>query len=180
MTASVLVGSIEAYVENHSGIPAREDAGRPVRPERPRPARYRHCPWRYRVRSLEPGRRPARRLTRRDVAPLAGVQNRAGESGVRCEQSCPTTAPARQAEGASVDQSILRQTRESAPFRGTSGIASRTDLARLATSGSPHLVASILWPLPDRQLHKYQPAGPRDARERRHNLLAVHVARGAN
>jgi hypothetical protein len=69
---------------------------------------------------------------------------------------------------------------ESAPFRGTSGIASRTDLARLATSGSPHLVASILWPLPDRQLHKYQPAGPRDARERRHNLLAVHVARGAN
>src|SRR4029079_8396122 len=96
---------------------------------------------------------------------------------------CPTTAPARQAEsaeGASVDQSILRQTRESAPFRGTSGIASRTDLARLATSGSPHLVASIFWPLPDRQLHKYQPAGPRDARDRRNNRLAVHVARGAN
>ena len=49
----------------------REGAGRLVRPEWPRPARYRHCPWRYRVRGLEPGYRPARYLTRRDVALLA-------------------------------------------------------------------------------------------------------------
>jgi hypothetical protein len=46
--------------------------------------------------------------------------------------------------------------------------------------GSPRLVASILCPLPDRQLHKYQPAGPRQARVNHHNLLIVHVARDAD
>jgi hypothetical protein len=45
---------------------------------------------------------------------------------------------------------------------------------------SPRLVASIFCPLPDRQLHKYQPAGPRDARVNHHNLLIVDVTRHAD
>jgi hypothetical protein len=51
---------------------------------------------------------------------------------------------------------------------------------RRFAGGSPRLVASIFCPLPDRQLHKYQPAGPRDARVNHHNLLIVHVTRHAD
>ena len=51
---------------------------------------------------------------------------------------------------------------------------------RRFAGGSPCLVASIFCPLPDRQLHKYQPAGPRDARVNHHNLLIVHVTRHAD
>jgi hypothetical protein len=50
---------------------------------------------------------------------------------------------------------------------------------RQFTGRSPGSVPSILCPLPNRQLHKYQPAGPRDARVGRHNLLIVHVTRDA-
>jgi hypothetical protein len=48
---------------------------------------------------------------------------------------------------------------------------------RRFAGGSPRLVVSIFCPLPDRQLHKYQPAGPRDARVNHHNLLIIHVTR---
>jgi len=51
---------------------------------------------------------------------------------------------------------------------------------RRFAGGSPRLVASVFCPLLDRQLHKYQPAGPRDARVNRHNLLIVHVERHAD
>jgi len=46
---------------------------------------------------------------------------------------------------------------------------------RQFTGRSPGLVPSTFCPLPNRQLHKHQPAGPRDARVGRHNLLIVHV-----
>src|SRR5258707_5554738 len=48
---------------------------------------------------------------------------------------------------------------------------------RRFAGGSPRLVASIFFPLPHRQLHKYQPAEPPDARVKHHNLLIVHVTR---
>ena len=51
---------------------------------------------------------------------------------------------------------------------------------RRFAGGSPLLVASIFCPLPDRQLRKYQPAGPRDTRVSYHNLLIVHVTRHAD
>ena len=50
---------------------------------------------------------------------------------------------------------------------------------RRFVGGSP-VPASIFCPLPDRQLHKYQPAGPSDARVNHHNLLIVHVTRYAD
>jgi hypothetical protein len=46
---------------------------------------------------------------------------------------------------------------------------------RQFTGRSLGLVPSTFCPLPNRQLHKHQPAGPRDARVGRHNLLIVHV-----
>jgi hypothetical protein len=51
---------------------------------------------------------------------------------------------------------------------------------RLLDPAVPRLAASISCPLPDRQLHKYQPAGPRDACGSDHNLLIVHVTRHAD
>jgi hypothetical protein len=51
---------------------------------------------------------------------------------------------------------------------------------RRVAGGSPRLVASTFCPLPYRQLHKYQPAGLRDARVNHHNLLIVHVTRYAD
>jgi hypothetical protein len=45
------------------------------------------------------------------------------------------------------------------------------------TGRPPGLAPSIFCPLFNRQLHKHQPAGPRDARVGRHNLLIVHVTR---
>ena len=51
---------------------------------------------------------------------------------------------------------------------------------RRFAGGSPLLVASIFCPLLKRQLHKYQPAGTRDARVSHHNLLVVHVTRHAD
>src|SRR5689334_23075384 len=64
-------GFIGGLLEWASGTAqTREVAGRSVRPEWPRPAGYRHCIWRYRVRGLELGHRPARRLIRQMKRPL--------------------------------------------------------------------------------------------------------------
>jgi hypothetical protein len=63
--------------------------------------------------------------------------------------------------------------------------AGATSLFHIVDGRSPSVGSSlgsrrVFWPLLNRQLHKHQPARPRDACVGCHNLLVVHVTRGAS